>query len=304
MKKLILLIAYLIANTMLSQSKGDDFRKKGDLMNAIKAYKATFNKDKLNSKNTYNLACAYALTYQKDSAFYYLNIALKDDTRLWALADNDLYPLSKDKRWAAIENKQLAKYQTKNGAIKNPTYTKQLLQIIMKDQAMDYQQDMARRYYMKNGNVPHWFYPILELKKEIGGTNFNDIQNLIKQYGWPTYSMVGKLAADAPLLVINHLEGEEMRIKYLPEIKEACLQKEGSCMEYAKIQDRILVNTNQKQIYGMQFRYNKDRKLEPFPIKNPEYVDQKRKAIGLEPIKQYLKRKINYDWTIKQKTKS
>ncbi|NVK53475.1 MAG: hypothetical protein HWD85_11120 [Flavobacteriaceae bacterium] len=304
MKKLILLIAYLIANTMLSQSKGDDFRKKGDLMNAIKTYKAVYKKDKFNSKNTYNLACAYALTYQKDSAFYYLNISLKDDTRLWALADNDLYPLSKDKRWTAIENKQLAKYQAKNGAIKNPTYAKQLLQIIMKDQAMNYQQDMARRYYMKYGHVPHWFYPILELKKEIGGTNFTDIQYLIKQYGWPTYSMVGTLAADAPLLVINHLEGEEMRIKYLPEIKKACLQKEGSCMEYAKIQDRILVNTNQKQIYGMQFRYTKDRKLEPFPIKNPKYVDQKRKAIGLEPIKQYLKRKINYDWTIKQKTKS
>ena len=74
-------------------------------------------------------------------------------------------------------------------------------------------------------------------------------------------------------------------------------------MEYAKINDRILVNTNKLQTYGMQFRYNSKRQLEPFPIKDPEYVDQRRKAIGLEPLQQYLKRKINYDWTVPQKTK-
>ncbi|MBE9489941.1 MAG: hypothetical protein IMY67_06580, partial [Bacteroidetes bacterium] len=67
------------------------------------------------------------------------------------------------------------------------------------------------------------------------------------------------------------------------------------------IQDRILVNENKPQIYGMQFRYNTERKLEPFPIIDPEYVDQRRKEIGLEPLKDYLKRKINYNWTIDQK---
>ena len=304
MKKIALLIFSLFTSICFSQNKGDEFKKAGDLMKAINAYKTIFNKDKSDAKNTYKLASAFALTYQKDSAFYYLKIALKNDSRMWALADNDLLPLTKDPRWLEIENNQLQKHQAKNGTLQNPTYAKQLLRLIMKDQALDYQQDMARAYYMKNGEAPHWFYPILDLKKEIGSQNFTTMKQLIKKHGWPTYSMVGDLAADAPLLIINHLEGEEMRIKYLPLIKIACLQKEGSCMEYAKIQDRILVNTGKKQIYGMQFRYNKDRKLEPFPIVNPEYVDQKRKAIGLEPIKQYLKRKINYDWTIRQQTKS
>jgi hypothetical protein len=72
-------------------------------------------------------------------------------------------------------------------------------------------------------------------------------------------------------------------------------------MEYAKIQDRILVNENELQIYGMQFQYNADRKLEPFPIKDPEYVDQRRAEIGLEPLKEYLKRKIDFDFIVVQK---
>ncbi len=303
MKTILNLTLFLFTLIGFSQSKGDEFRNKGKLEKAIKAYTFDFKKDKSNTTNTYNLACAFALTYQKDSAFHYLNIALKTDSRLWALADNDLHPLTTDPRWAAIEDGQLKRYAAKNGALKNPAYAKQLLRLIQKDQVLDYQLDMAKRYYMKNNAIPHWYYPIAERKKEIGSDNFSTIKKLVATHGWPTYSMVGKLAADAPLLIINHLEGEESRISYLPQIKSACLEKEGSCMEYAKINDRILVNTNKLQTYGMQFRYNSKRQLEPFPIKDPEYVDQRRKAIGLEPLQQYLKRKINYNWTVPQKTK-
>ena len=296
-------ICLFVAISGFSQSKGDQYRNEGDLEKAIIAYKKAFNENKSDAKNVYDLASVYALTYQIDSAYHYLNISLKNDSRLWALADNDLLPLTSDKRWSAIQKQQLEKFQQKNGQLKESGYAIQLLKLIQKDQALDYQLDMAKRYFMKNGKIPHWYYPIAQQKKEIGAANFSKIEALIAQYGWPKYSSVGKLAADAPLIIINHLETEEMRIKYLPKIKDACLQKEGSCMEYAKIQDRILVNTGKLQIYGMQFRYNNERKLEPFPIKDPEYVDQKRKAIGLVPIKQYLKRKINYDWTIQQKTK-
>jgi hypothetical protein len=156
---------------------------------------------------------------------------------------------------------------------------------------------------MKEGNAPQWYYPVGAYKQQIAKENYSIMQQLLEEYGWPKYSMVGKIAADAPLLVINHHESDSVRIKYLARIKQSCLDKEGSCMEYAKIQDRILVSEDKLQIYGMQFRYNAERNLEPFPIIDPEYVDQRRAEIGLEPLKKYLKRKINYNWTIEQKTK-
>ena len=122
------------------------------------------------------------------------------------------------------------------------------------------------------------------------------MEKLIAEKGWPTYAMVGRLAADGPLLIINHHKEEAIRIKYLPKIKRACLKREGSCVEYAKIQDRILVNTGKPQLYGMQFRYNDKRELEPFPIQDPKNVNKRRKKIGLGSLKEYLKRKINYEW--------
>ena len=284
-----------------ADSKADSLRQAGNLEKAIEAYTNEFRKFPGNQKNTYDLACAYALAFQKDSAYHYLDIALKNDYSLWALADTDLYALTDDLRWAAVENRQLAKFQEKEGTLEQPEYARELLRILVKDQALDYYIKQARKYYMEKGAIPQWYYPIAAYKKQIGETSFNDLQQLIARYGWPKYSTVGKLAADAHLLVINHQEADSVRKKYLPQIKRSCLEQEGSCVEYAKIQDRILVNDNKPQRYGMQFRYNAQRQLEPFPIADPEHVDKRRKAIGLEALKVYLKRKIDYDWKVIQK---
>ncbi len=300
---LLTIIAFLISVlSSFAQIAGDELRKNGALDDAIKAYKLDFQKDPSNAKNIYNLASTFALTYmQKDSAFHYLHIALENDNTLWALADNDFLSLSTDPRWKNLEQHQLKKYQKAKGSLKKPDYAIKLLRLIQKDQALDYQMDMAKQYFMQHGKAPHWYYPLAELKKTISAGNFEEMESLISTHGWPSYATVGKLAADAPLLIINHHENEEIRIKYLDQIKNACFNNEGSCMEYAKIQDRILVNTGKSQMYGMQFRYNVQRTLEPFPILDPEHVDRRRLKIGLEPLKDYLKRKINYDWNVTQK---
>jgi len=69
-------------------------------------------------------------------------------------------------------------------------------------------------------------------------------------------------------------------------------------LEFAKIKDRILVNANKEQLYGMQFTYDDQKNLIPFPIQNPQLVDQGRKKIDLEPLKKHLKRKINFDFNV------
>lgn len=300
----LFIVLILLSNICFSQkpvSEGDRLRQEGNLEAAIEKYKIDYNKSPNSRENTYNLACAYALTFQKDSAYHYLNIALKEDTSLWALADSDLYALINDSRWADIERAQLNRFQDHHGKLEQPDYTLKLLNIILKDQALDYYIDQAKSSYMKHGHIPQWYYPLGSYKQEIYKNEYDRMLQLIEQYGWPKYSKVGTLAADAPLLVINHHESDAVRQQHLAQIKQACMEEEGSCMEFAKIQDRILVNENKPQIYGMQFRYNSERNLEPFPIKDPEYVDKRRKEIGLEPLKDYLKRKINFEWTIVQK---
>jgi len=299
-KFLLFVAASQICIAQPTISEANQFRKEGKLEAAIKAYYKDYQSNPKDEKNTYNLACAYALIVQKDSAFAYLDIALKDDTSLWALADSDLYALIDDPRWQTLADNQMERHEKQQGKIEQPEVAKEWLRIIMKDQALDYYIDRAKSEYMKSGSIPQWYHPLGMFKGQITKGNFKQMQELIETHGWPKYSTVGELAADAPLLVINHHEEDAVRERYIAQIRQNCLEKEGSCMEYAKIQDRILVAFNEPQWYGMQFRYAPDRTLEPFPLKDPKYVDQRRKEIGLESLKDYLKRKIDYDFTVEQ----
>lgn len=294
----MVVLSYQVA---MAQSKGDSLRNSGALEAAYMAYGAEFYQDPTNADVAYKLASTLALTNLTDTSFFFLNAALQGNSDLMPLADSDFYNLSTDPRWKNIEQQQLMKYQQANGKLKKPEYALQLIRMIMKDQALDYHLDLGRNEFVRNGYAPHWFFLLNRTKAQLNAENFAEMNEMLKTHGWPKYSDVGDLAADALLLVINHHESEEVRMKYLDQIKGACLAGEGSCMEYAKIHDRILVNTNRPQTYGMQFRYNRSGVLEPFPVEDPETVDRRRKEIGLEPLAAYLKRKINYDWKVVQK---
>lgn len=296
----MILVLALGAQVTIAQSKGDSLRREGTLEAAYMAYGAEFYQDPSNADVAYKLASTLALTNQVDTSFFFLNMALQQNSSLRPLSDSDFLNLSTDPRWVTVEQGQLRKYEAANGKLKKPEYALKLIRMIMKDQALDYHKDLGTRDFAKNGYAPHWFFMINKTKNELNAQNLEEMNSLLAQYGWPKYSDVGDLAADALLLVINHHEREEFRMQYLDQVKEACLAGEGSCMEYAKIHDRILVNTDRPQTYGMQFKFNRGV-LEPFPIENPETVDRRRKSIGLEPLAVYLKRKINYDWKVVQK---
>jgi hypothetical protein len=52
--------------------------------------------------------------------------------------------------------------------------------------------------------------------------------------------------------------------------------------------DRILVGSGKKQIYGTETNF-KDGKAVATPIDDEDHVDERRKALGLEPLEEYLK---------------
>ncbi len=300
MRKIFILFILVSSASLNAQHPGDKYWEMGRLDSAMLCYGMSLMSDPTNSEMAMKLTETLALTYQVDTAFYFLNMAVANDSTLWPLANFHLFSLVQDPRWSLVEDEQFRKYELAHGKLKNPEYARQLIRMIMKDQSLDYYTDQAKAAFMQNGYAPHWYYPISAYKAEIGKQNYEELSQLIDQYGWPTYSMVGDLAADAPLLVINHHEDPEVRKKYIKSIKKACKAGETSCFEYARIQDRILVEENKEQLYGMQFRYNDQRQLEPFPVADPQLVDQRRAEIGLEPLKDYLKKRIGYNWEIKQ----
>lgn len=58
--------------------------------------------------------------------------------------------------------------------------------------------------------------------------------------------------------------------------------------DIAYLTDRILVGTGKKQKYGTQANF-KDGKVVAAPIDDELHVDERREALGVEPLKEYLK---------------
>jgi len=112
---------------------------------------------------------------------------------------------------------------------------------------------------------------------------------IIKKYGYPGYDLVGG-SSDSFWAIIQHCDNDiPFQERVLGLMKQQMDKNNASKEKYAYLTDRVLVNKDQKQIYGTQLsRDNKTGKYSPFPLKYPKLVDKLRKEVGLEPLAIYI----------------
>lgn len=113
-------------------------------------------------------------------------------------------------------------------------------------------------------------------------TNTKRLKEIVKQFGWPTTSLVGPQASNSAWLLIQHADHDLKFQKYcLRLIREAAKKGEALLENVAYLTDRVLINSGKPQMYGTQF-YNYRGKLLPKPIKDPDKLDVRRKKMGLQ----------------------
>ncbi|MBQ0787626.1 MAG: hypothetical protein KBT69_09005 [Oceanihabitans sp.] len=122
---------------------------------------------------------------------------------------------------------------------------------------------------------------------------------IIDKYGWLGTSQVGRLANGAIWSVIQH-SSLDIKEKYAPLMKVSVLQNESQAMQYARLIDRMFINDNKPQVYGSQTTNDKDGNSVFFEIGKPEFINKRRKEIGLEPIEDFAKER-GIAWDIPQK---
>lgn len=117
--------------------------------------------------------------------------------------------------------------------------------------------------------------------EEIDRANLKRLTEIVERYGWPGVSFAGTRGAQAAFLVLQHTEDLQTQKKYLPLLREAVRNSDASPAELALLEDRVRVRSGLPQLYGSQ---------PGDPIEDEAHVDQRRKAMGLEPLADYLKR--------------
>lgn len=115
------------------------------------------------------------------------------------------------------------------------------------------------------------------------------IARIIEKKGYPGNKMVGNDLAGITFLVIQHAPLEYQK-KYMPVVWQAVHAGQLDKKYYAYLLDRVNMFEKKKQIYGTQVVFNQNIKsLELYPVEDIQYVDERRKQVGLGPLKEYLK---------------
>lgn len=262
--------------------KQDSFYLKNDFVASIK-----FNLIQVDSlgnvvnPHNYVIAQDYAQLKMIDSAFYFLEKYIdipKDYRSVFVEPDFEILRQYKVK-WQIIEEKinnfflmELDSGHNKEFALKlfhlaieESKYS--FASIFKDDKTISFKQDIKNQR---------------DIKKKY--------KKLVRKYGFPTPSLVGKSASMFAFYILQHSLIEN---KYYTMAKKAYEKGDYNPEFYALLTDRYLVQNNKKQIFGTQF--SKTPEQTEFILNEVEdfkNLNKRRAELGLSTIEEYAK-KIN-----------
>ncbi len=111
------------------------------------------------------------------------------------------------------------------------------------------------------------------------------IRALLETHGWPGRSLVGEDGCRADGFVVQHaILDPELQRRGVELLTEAVAKSEAEPFMLALLTDRVLMQEGKPQIYGTQYVGAEKGGVEPWPIANPETVDERRHAVGLPSL--------------------
>ena len=122
-------------------------------------------------------------------------------------------------------------------------------------------------------------------------SNTSALKKIIKKYGWPGISLVGADGAESAWLIAQHAVSDTKFMSDCIELLNIAIAAgdvEG--WQLAFLEDRVRTMSGKDQLYGTQFDVDKEGWPISFPIAEPETVNERRKALGLNSLEERLER--------------
>ena len=258
-------------------------KHKGKLTEAINKFKKLRKKYSEEAIIHYELASTYALIHQFQEATTCFVTALSLDkdhnTLITDASIGELWKITEGKEWNKVEEVLLGEldYNT------NTELARRLWKLGVKDQAYFAELIIAENQL---GYDSPLVKAIWDLKNILNTENQIELEEIISQYGWPKISEVGRLGAWAAFCIVQHSKKKELIKKYLPLLKEVCMQGEAMWKDYARLYDRMKLSEGGKQTYGTNSNFDYTTgKCTICPIEDVKNVNKRRQSIGLELLR-------------------
>jgi len=114
--------------------------------------------------------------------------------------------------------------------------------------------------------------------------NLIKIENILDEHGWLGADVIGTDGNWTLFLVIQHSNLETQK-KYLPIVQEAVSKGNARAIDFALLQDRVLLESGEMQIYGTQLGVDPKTGIRYLaPLMDPDNVDKRRAEVGLPPM--------------------
>jgi hypothetical protein len=119
--------------------------------------------------------------------------------------------------------------------------------------------------------------------------NLRWLRGVIDARGWPGTDLVGEDGASAAWLLVQHAFFDPaFQRRCLDLMTEAAAAGQAHQRELAFLTDLVLLTEGKPQEYGTQLMRD-GRGYRPAELRDPDEVDQRRAAIGLEPLADYVR---------------
>lgn len=123
---------------------------------------------------------------------------------------------------------------------------------------------------------------------QVDAEHAEQLRALVEQHGWPGRSLVGDDGAEAAWLLALHADQyPAFQRRCLQLLQQAVAVGEAPSEQLAHLTDRVQVNADQPQLYGTQMHLINNQ-IMPWPIIDPEQLDQRRALLGLNTFEEYL----------------
>jgi hypothetical protein len=124
--------------------------------------------------------------------------------------------------------------------------------------------------------------------ERVDAENLPWLRQVIAEAGWPGRSAVGDDGAAAAWLLVQHADGDPaFQRRCLSLLTAAAEDGQATMAQVAYLTDRVLMAEQQPQEFGTQC-VGRAGRWEPWPVRDPDRVDERRAAMSLGPLADYL----------------
>jgi tetratricopeptide (TPR) repeat protein len=261
----------------------DEFFEDSLYREAVAFYLKALEITEVAFRSKYRLATCYLKIGEFASASAWLEkcaeLNPKDLSELVLDEDSELYKYRPFLNWYPLQKAAVAALPSYNFQLK-----KQLEEIEHFDQFIRTEHRLPNETDCA-GNPYYWpgmTWPQVDSVNEIR------VAAIIEQVGdYPGPEMVGD-QRHTVWLVIQHAP-LEFQDRYFPLVERATDEGKIGLGDWAYLVDRRNMNRGIKQIYGSQMQLKEDKiTYEIYPLEDPFHLNERRAAVGLVPIEQYI----------------